>query len=100
MRLPRSPAWRKAQSGPRNEVGRRTFGPRSNVRGDEEPAVETPAGQQEPGGVEAVTEVTPAKGGDAAFAGEFGLVSVQIHPVDALQFQHDMFFLELGEAAG
>jgi hypothetical protein len=45
-------------------------------------------------------QVTAAEGSDAALAGELGDIGVQIHPVDALQFQHDVFLLELGEAAG
>ena len=47
-----------------------------------------------------MSQVTAAEGGDAALAGEFGDIGVQIHPVDALQFHHDVFFLELGEAVG
>ena len=50
------------------------------------------------GGGEAVAQVTTAEGSDATPGGQFGLVGVEIHPVDALQFQHDMFFLELGQA--
>ena len=53
------------------------------------------------GGGEAVAQVTAAEGGDATPAGQFGLVGVEmIHAVDTLQFQHDMFFLELGQAVG
>ena len=32
--------------------------------------------------------------------GQLGHVGVQIHPVNALQFHDDVFFLELGEAVG
>jgi hypothetical protein len=45
-----------------------------------------------------VSQVTATEGSDAALAGELGDIGVQIHPVDALQFQDDVFFLELGEA--
>lgn len=37
------------------------------------------------------------KAGDAALGGELGDVGVEIHAVDALQFQDDMFALELGK---
>ena len=38
-----------------------------------------------------VPEITAAKCGDAAFAGELRHVGVEIHPIDAFQFQHDVF---------
>jgi len=45
-----------------------------------------------------MSQVTATEGSDAALAGELGDIGVQIHPVAALQFQDDVFFLELGEA--
>ena len=52
------------------------------------------------GGGKAVAEVAPAEGGDSALSSQLGHVSVEIHPVDALQFHDDVFFLELGQAVG
>ena len=52
------------------------------------------------GGGEAAAEVTAAEGGDAGLAGELGDIGVEIHPVEALQLQDDVIFLELGQAVG
>ena len=48
----------------------------------------------------AVSQVAATKGGDVAFGGQLRHVGVQIHPVDAFEFQDDMFLLEFGEAVG
>ena len=47
-----------------------------------------------------MSQIATAKGGDAAFSGQLGNVGVQIHPVDAFEFQDDMFLLEFGEVVG
>ena len=52
------------------------------------------------GGGEPVSQISPAKGRDAGLAGELGPVGVQVHPVDALQLQDDVFPLEFGQAVG
>ena len=45
---------------------------------------------------EAVAQIAAAEGGDAGLAGELGDVGIEVHPVDAFQFQDDVILLELG----
>jgi hypothetical protein len=52
------------------------------------------------GGGEAMAQLTAAEGGDAALAGELGDVGVEVHPIDALQFQDHVILLEFGQAVG
>jgi hypothetical protein len=47
-----------------------------------------------------VAQVAAQETGDARFTGELGHVGVEVHPVDAFQFQDDMFALELGDGGG
>ena len=47
-----------------------------------------------------MSPIPSAKGRDAPFAGKLGDIGVQIHPVEAFQFQDDVFLLELRQAVG
>ena len=45
-----------------------------------------------------MAQIVPAEGGDARFTGELGDISIQVHAVDAFQFQDDVLFLEFRQA--
>ena len=47
-----------------------------------------------------MAEMKTEEGGHPSRPLQRGHVHVEVHAVDALQFHHDMFFLELGEAVG
>ena len=57
-------------------------------------------GQRLLSGGEAVSQVAPTEGGNASLTGQLGHIGIEIHPVDAFQFHHDVFLLELGQAGG
>ena len=44
-----------------------------------------------------MAQIPAHKACDARLGGQLGDVSIQIHPVNALQFQDDMFALEFGD---
>ena len=47
-----------------------------------------------------MTPVASKEPGDPILARELGDVGVEIHPVNAFQFEDDVFALEFGDAAG
>lgn len=49
---------------------------------------------------ETMPPVASKEPGNPILAGELGDVGVEIHPVDAFQFEDDVFTLEFGDAAG
>jgi hypothetical protein len=48
------------------------------------------------GGGKAIAQMTTHEASDASLAGQLRDVGIQIHPINTLQFQHDMFALKLG----
>jgi hypothetical protein len=46
---------------------------------------------------EAMPQIPAHKACDTRLSGQLGHVSIQIHPVNALQFHNDMFALEFGD---
>jgi len=49
------------------------------------------------GGGKAIAQMPTHEAGHAGLAGQLRHVSIQIHPVNTLQFQDDMFALKLGK---
>ena len=52
------------------------------------------------GGGKTITQVAAAEGCDASLAGELGHIGIEVHPVDALQFQHDMILSGVERGCG